>query len=66
MQPCATCATEGFLSDGIAGAYSISFAGWNDDLHDTLSKPVKASCEDREEGRQIRIRLAGEAMCDNL
>ena len=54
------------MSGGIAGAYSISFAGWNDDLHDTLSKPVKASCEDREESRQIRIRLAGEAMCDNL
>jgi len=42
------------------GAYSVSFAGWNDDLHGDLAKAIRDTCDN------VRIRLAGEAMCDNL
>merc|ERR1711920_494882 len=42
------------------GAYSISLAGWDDNLHSTLARPIKDACG------KARIRLAGEAMCDNL
>ena len=42
------------------GAYSISFAGWDDAKHATLAQPVVAC------NGSVRIRLAGEAMCDDL
>ena len=42
------------------GAYSISLAGWNNRLHAKLAAPVKDSCG------TTRVRMAGEAMCDNL
>jgi monoamine oxidase len=41
------------------GAYSISFAGWDDANHPTLAQPATAC-------GKVRIRLAGEAMCDDL
>ena len=41
--------------------YSISLAGWNDDLHPVLSKPLRA-CKPE----TVRVRFAGEAMCDDL
>ena len=41
------------------GAYSVSLAGYKDGTHATLTAPVKACHE-------VRIRFAGEAMCDDL
>jgi hypothetical protein len=41
------------------GAYSISFAGWNDEHHKTLAQPILAC-------NRTLIQLAGEAMCDDL
>lgn len=43
------------------GAYSISLVGWNDNDHDTLKAPLRACETDT-----VRVRLAGEAMCDDL
>jgi monoamine oxidase len=41
------------------GAYSISLTGWDDDLHGLMARPLSACGE-------VRVRLAGEAMCDDL
>jgi monoamine oxidase len=42
------------------GAYSISHAGWKDAHHQRMAQPLTAC------GGHVRVRLAGEAMCDNL
>jgi len=42
------------------GAYSISLTGWDDELHAQMARPLTAC------GGEVRVRLAGEAMCDNL
>jgi hypothetical protein len=43
------------------GAYSIALVGWNGNDHGTLQAPLRACETDT-----VRVRLAGEAMCDDL
>jgi len=46
------------------GAYSYFMPGWSDRFYSTLKKPLKASCSAGQS--ELRVRFAGEAMCDNL
>ena len=41
------------------GAYSVTFAGWEDHMHEVLRQPLKIC-------GKTRVRFAGEAMCDDL
>jgi hypothetical protein len=43
------------------GAYSFALVGWNGNDHGTLQAPLRACETDT-----VRVRLAGEAMCDDL
>jgi len=46
------------------GAYSYFMPGWRDRFYNTLTKPLKAACPGG--SRKVRVRFAGEAMCDDL
>ncbi|KAL1524158.1 hypothetical protein AB1Y20_019067 [Prymnesium parvum] len=46
------------------GAYSFFKPGWRDQYFDTLTKPLRAECPKHED--EVRVRLAGEAMCASL
>jgi len=49
------------------GAYSFFEPGWRDKYFATLTRPLAARCGAAQGGEEVvRVRLAGEAMCDDL